>query len=1056
MTQTPGDERKIGHYELRGKLGEGGMGIVWRAHDPLLERDVAIKLLRMPEPRNDELYARFLREARSAAKLNHPHTVIVHQIAEFESQICIVMELVDGGSLADQVKEMGPLSWGEATAAIRDAAKGLQAAHEAGIIHRDIKPSNLMRTAKGVIKLVDFGLAKPQGQRDDLELTLPGTVLGSPAYMSPEQCEGAEADARSDLYSLICTYYQLLSGYPPFSGSNISVVIHQHVSEAFPDVRRHVPDIPDAVVRVIQTGSRKDPQARYQTAAELITALEAVLEPNKPARAADEPASSGAAPVDDASASGNLPSAATLIGREAMLEDLRGHTARRGIVALTGQAGAGKTALALSAAHAAVSSGVARAAAWLSCAAKPSREECVRALAGTLLGDRRESDPIEQCQAAVIEQVRSQHAAVVIDDLDLVGQDAAVVQTVRGLGNAGLVILTARTVSVAMHATAIRVDALPAERAIEMLHQRVADAAGEPLAPGDAEALAGFARGWPLAVELLAARVARSPGQEVLTHLRAGAASAGEATRTVLGDSAVPIRACFAVCFEYLSPKARNLLLNFAVMPSEFDGELIAAVRGSGDWTEAADELVGAAFWRVDAEVPGRYGAHPLVRQIAIEELGPARPVVEANLAKAILARVASIDISPADGTVEVNLREGRHEQVAWLDSQWDALGWAVDRADSEPLRAMLPPLAPVIEAFSRSRGRWSDCRRIGQAIGAACRSNRDRAGELAAERLLGAVFSGQGQAEEARKAYERMAAVAKSMRDPRAEAAAHQSLGDVLRGESHYDEAARAYRQALLGYRQAGDTAAECAALHRLSTVVLSRGDQGELLLQAQTMMTRVRDPKAQYSLCVEHGQTCESLNRVEQATGAFEQAVTLARRVGDRQAEQAAEQTLTRMRQPAPEPAPAVVTPPPPAPPAAASSASSSDIDSPVAGSPAATPNSGPANHASCAATPSSPASGSPVAGSPAAAPNIAPANQATPATTANSAPGNQPTPATTPSSAPGNQASPAAAAAIPRPPTQPPTDPGALRADELEMSGPVDPVSSDPEQTLAPPKS
>jgi WD40 repeat protein len=269
--------RKLSHYSLRKKLGAGAMGEVWLAHDKLLDRDVAIKLLHAGVT-NQALMNSFLREARAAAKLNHPNTVTIHQIGKAGDDVFIAMEYVNAGSLADELQAKGALPWREATQAIRDAAAGLQAAHEMGLIHRDIKPSNLMRSARGLVKVADFGLAKAGDGQSEITQTQPGMLLGSPAYMSPEQCRGERADSRSDLYSLICTYYQLLTRQLPFVAAEATAAMYQHCHEPFPDPRGKGFKLPDGVSRILVKGGKKKPQERYQTAAELLADLDVVLQ----------------------------------------------------------------------------------------------------------------------------------------------------------------------------------------------------------------------------------------------------------------------------------------------------------------------------------------------------------------------------------------------------------------------------------------------------------------------------------------------------------------------------------------------------------------------------------------------------------------------------------------------------------------------------------------------------------------------------------------------------------------------------------------------------------
>jgi len=267
----------IGPYTLLRKLGQGGMGVVWLGYDQALDRHVAIKELRQSGAKNSTLLRRLVREAQAAAKLNHPNTVTIYQIIQERQSPCVVMEYVDGGSLAEHLQDHGAMGWRAATQAIRDAAAGLRAAHEGGIVHRDIKPANLLRTKRGLVKLADFGLAR--WAELDVELTHPGAFLGSPAYVSPEQAAGRKADARSDIYSLMCTYYALLTRTPPFVDEDAAVILERHEREVFPDPRAvaGAEGLPDGVCRILLKGSQKRPGDRYGSAGELLAELDAVL-----------------------------------------------------------------------------------------------------------------------------------------------------------------------------------------------------------------------------------------------------------------------------------------------------------------------------------------------------------------------------------------------------------------------------------------------------------------------------------------------------------------------------------------------------------------------------------------------------------------------------------------------------------------------------------------------------------------------------------------------------------------------------------------------------------
>jgi serine/threonine protein kinase/putative intracellular protease/amidase len=271
---APTDARvgtQLGKYQIVSRLGRGGMGVVYEAVDTLLNRTVAIKVL--PEEVADDSQAlqRFQHEARAAARLNHANVVVIHDVGQQDGVHYLVMERVAGRSLAARLEE-GPLDWREATLVVADACRGLAAAHAAALIHRDIKPGNLLRNSDGQVKLADFGLAKAT---DHSSLTKSGSVLGTPLFMSPEQCKSLPLDARSDIYSLGATYYMLLTGQPPYRADSSMEVMFAHVSNPVPDPRVVRPDVPESCAAIIQKAMAKDPAKRYQSAEEMRGALDA-------------------------------------------------------------------------------------------------------------------------------------------------------------------------------------------------------------------------------------------------------------------------------------------------------------------------------------------------------------------------------------------------------------------------------------------------------------------------------------------------------------------------------------------------------------------------------------------------------------------------------------------------------------------------------------------------------------------------------------------------------------------------------------------------------------
>ena len=253
----------LGPYKIVAKLGQGGMGAVYKAQHVTLGRDSALKVIAAShDATGQQQLQRFIREAQSAAKLNHPNIVTVHNVGQEGERYYIDMELVDGPTVGELLRHRGQLEVAEATQIVREAARALAEAHAQGIVHRDIKPDNIMRNKRGEVKVTDFGLAKPLTDRQDL--TQDGTVVGTPYYMSPEQCDGKPLDARSDIYSLGATYYQLLTGKPPFKGDSLLSTLVMHKTKPAPDARKLRPEVGEAPSGIARKMMAKKPDLRYE------------------------------------------------------------------------------------------------------------------------------------------------------------------------------------------------------------------------------------------------------------------------------------------------------------------------------------------------------------------------------------------------------------------------------------------------------------------------------------------------------------------------------------------------------------------------------------------------------------------------------------------------------------------------------------------------------------------------------------------------------------------------------------------------------------------------
>ncbi|AXA37526.1 MAG: serine/threonine protein kinase [Candidatus Hydrogenedentota bacterium] len=268
---------QLGVYQLRRMLGRGGMGEVWLAFDTKLERDVAIKVMRRELIAREDAVKRFYREARAVARLNHPNIVQVYAIGEEHNMIYMVMELVDGETVAQRLKRLGPLPLDECVQLLLQAVEGLGYACARGIIHRDIKPSNMMLTSDYRLKITDFGLAKIV--EHDSQMTVAGTAIGSPNYMSPEQARGEEADHRSDIYALGISFYQMLTNELPFTGQTPLSVLLKQIQEPLPEPEFLKELAGGKALEVIKKMTAKRPEDRFQTYGGLAAAL-AALAPN--------------------------------------------------------------------------------------------------------------------------------------------------------------------------------------------------------------------------------------------------------------------------------------------------------------------------------------------------------------------------------------------------------------------------------------------------------------------------------------------------------------------------------------------------------------------------------------------------------------------------------------------------------------------------------------------------------------------------------------------------------------------------------------------------------
>jgi serine/threonine protein kinase/predicted Zn-dependent protease len=286
----------ISHYKITAKLGEGGMGEVYRATDTSLERQVALKFLPASLQSDPGARERLVREARAASKLNHKNILTIYAVESAEERDFIVMEYVEGRSLREILDSEDDLPIGQVVRIALQICDGLSSAHEAGIIHRDIKPANLLLTPKGQVKITDFGLATWRGAS---QLTKEGTTVGTAAYMAPEQIQGRTVDQRSDLFSLGVVLYELIARRRPFSGEHDAAISYAIINDVPEPLSRYKSALPPSLEQIIARALEKDPSTRYQTAADMLADLKRVkreIEGSQPSMASRSIAAAPVAP----------------------------------------------------------------------------------------------------------------------------------------------------------------------------------------------------------------------------------------------------------------------------------------------------------------------------------------------------------------------------------------------------------------------------------------------------------------------------------------------------------------------------------------------------------------------------------------------------------------------------------------------------------------------------------------------------------------------------------------------------------------------------------------
>ena len=274
MTDANSDlpEVRLDKFRIERRLGQGGMGTVYEGYDVTLGRRVAIKTLTSDAISNEDARARFEREARAAAQLDHQNIVTVYELGNFggNDKPYIVMEHLEGIDLSDLIRAEKQVNLGEALSIVARLCRALDFAHQHNVVHRDVKPSNVRCLDDGRVKIMDFGIARMEGAT---HLTQKGMLIGTLQYMAPEQVQGLELDGRADLFSAACILYEMLAGELPFTGDNLTAIVFKIVHGEAKPILEHRPDLPEQIGDILGRAMAKEPDQRYATAGELADEL---------------------------------------------------------------------------------------------------------------------------------------------------------------------------------------------------------------------------------------------------------------------------------------------------------------------------------------------------------------------------------------------------------------------------------------------------------------------------------------------------------------------------------------------------------------------------------------------------------------------------------------------------------------------------------------------------------------------------------------------------------------------------------------------------------------
>jgi predicted ATPase/predicted Ser/Thr protein kinase len=943
MSSTP---QQIGPYEVRQEIGRGGMGVVYLARDPRLARDVAIKALAPEMARDEDRLARFRREARLIAQLNHPNIAQVYHLLVHEGRTHLVLEYVPGRSLAELIDRDGTLDPQIALGICAQIARAVKAAHARGIVHRDLKPANVRVTADGTAKVLDFGIARahrpdtggtPAAAEGGEASVRPTTLIGTPGYMAPEQVRGQPVDTRADIFSFGCILYECLTGERTFPGASTTELVTAPLTTE-PDWTRLPDTLPPRVLPLLQGCLARNVNDRLGAIADAGAVLDAVLDQHPSSTTRDLPV---------ADIPNNLPQAATsFVGRTEQLDELAVLLSSARLLTLTGSGGCGKTRLSLELARRVMTrypDGV-----YLAELAPTVNPDFIPGTVAAALGVK---DEANKTTAEVLgEHLADGEFLLVLDNCEHVPD--AVSNLVGDLLRAapGLRIVATSREALRVPGEHIwRVPSLSLPRGDELTEVAAAEAvtlfvdraralqSAFTFGASNAATIARICRrldGIPLAIELAAARTRILTPQEIDKHL-------DDRFRLLAGDArGVPerhrtLRAAVDWSYGTLSESEKQMLRALSVFAGGWTIEAAVAVcgpRGRAEDGADLDELgvLDLLTHLVDKSLavaddgPGesRYRMLETVRQYAAERLEEdeealiagnrhldyslalaeeAEPHLRSTGQAAWLKRLetdhdnllAALDrCEHADDGADKALRLCRAIMRFWLvhghyRTGIEACATALDRPEAQPRTAARAGVLYAAGVMAYSLGDYELSTQVASDALGIYREHDDRPGMAQAINSLGNAAYYQGNLAQAQRLHEESLAINRELGDKRGIAASLNNLANVANDCLSLVEAQRLYEESLEINRQIGNRGTQAINLNNLGLLAFYQGDVPAAKRLHQESLAIRRDLGDRHGIAesLNHlGKAARKEDDLVRARRLHEEALTMRRDLGEK----------------------------------------------------------------------------------------------------------------------------------------------------------------------------